>query len=178
MARSRPILIQIWNDPDFQEYNIQEKLVFIFIFTNEIATQSGVYQLTFKDVFDKTGVSKNDSKEIIIKSFQKKVVYDQRNSIIWVKNYLRHNCINKNPCNVIRSILIDYKATKRSSAWKGYWEYNGDLIESLVKKSCSLQKKLSDGKIVLPDSLIKTCSSLDQYINKTSLRVAQDLISK
>ncbi len=171
MAKVRPILIQIWSDPDFQDYNIQEKLVFIFIFTNDIATQSGVYQLTFKDIFDKTGVSKKDVKEIITKSFQKKVVYDSKNSVIWVKNYLRHNSINKNPCNVIRSVLNDYKATKRSHVWNGYWEHNGHLIEELIKKSCSLQKKLKDTKIILPESLIKSWPTLDQYISKTSLRV-------
>ncbi len=177
MAKVRPILIQIWNDPDFQEYNIQEKLVFIFIFTNDLASESGVYQLTYKDVFDKTGVSKKEVKEIITKSFLEKAIYDPTNSFIWVKNFLKHKCVG-NPCNVIQSILNDYKATKRSPVWDGYWEYNGDLIEELIKKSKSLQWKLADGKILLPDSLIKALPSLKQYIGKCSLRVAEDLISK
>ncbi len=175
MAKKRPILIQIWNDPHFQEYNISEKLVFVFLFTNDKATQSGVYQLTYKDVFDKTGVSKNDVKEIITKSFQEKVAYDSKNSIIWVKNYLRHNSVNKNPCNVISGVVNDYKTTKRSTVWDGYWDHNGYLIEELVKKSKSLQNKLAEGKILLPEPLIKTWPTLDQYINKTSLRVAQDI---
>ena len=54
----------------------------------------------------------------------------------------------------------------------------GDLIEELVKKSNSLQRKLADGKIIMPDSLIKALPTLDQYIGKPSLRVADDLISK
>lgn len=178
MAKVRPILIQIWNDPDFQEYTVSEKLVFIFIFTNDITTESGVYQLTYKDVFDKTGVPKSEVKKAILETFSKKVAYDTKNSIIWVKNYLRHNCINKNPCNVIRSVLNNFKATKRSPVWDEYWKYNGVLIEELVKKSNSLQHKLADGKIILPDSLIKALPTLDQYIDKPSLRVAEDLISK
>ena len=173
MARSRAILIEIWNDPHFQEYTIPEKLVFLFLFTNDKATQSGVYQLTYKDVFDKTGVSKNDVKEIITKSFLKKVVYDQKNSIIGVNIYLRHNSVNKNPCNVVAGVVNDYKTTKRSTVWEGYWNHNGYLIEELVKKSKSLQNKLAEGKIVLPKPLIKAWPTLDQYINKTRVRVAQ-----
>jgi len=173
MARSRAILIQIWNDPHFQEYTITEKLVFLFLFTNEKATQSGVYQLTYKDIFDKTGVSKSDVKEIITN--HKKIVYDPKNHIIWVKNYLKHNSVNKNPCNVVSAVVNDYKTTKRSPVWDGYWEHNGNLIEELIKKSASLQKKLADGKIVLPKPLIKAWPTLDQYINKTNLRVAQDI---
>lgn len=174
MAKVRPILIQIWNDPHFQEYSISEKLVFVFLFTNDFATESGVYQLTFKNILDGTGVSRKEISEAILNTFRKKVVYDSKNSIIWVKNFLKHNCIG-NPCNVIRSILIDYKSTKRSSAWEGYWEYNGHLIEGLIKKSDSLQKNLIDGKIVLPEPLIKAWPSLGQYMGKCSLRVAEDL---
>ena len=178
MAKVRPILIQIWEDPDFQEFSIQEKLIFIFIFTNDKVTQSGVYQLTYKDVFDKTGVSKVEVKKAILETFSRKVVYDPKNSLIWVKNYLRHNSTSKNPCNVMRSVLNSYKSTKRSDIWGGYWEYNGELIDGLIKKSKSLQRKLADGKIILPESLIKSLPTLEQYISKCSLRVAEDLISK
>jgi len=170
MAKVRPILIQIWDDPDFQEYSKEEKLVFIFLFTNKKASESGVYQLTYKDVFDNTGVPKSEVKKIIHESFAKKTVYDSKNSFIWVKNFLKHNCVG-NPCNVIQSILNDYKATKRSPVWDGYWEYNRELIEELVKKSKSLQRKLSDGKILLPETIIKTLPNLAQYIDKPLLRV-------
>lgn len=177
MAKVRPILIQIWEDKDFQNFTVSEKLIFISLFTNKDVSESGVYYVTFKTITNLTDVPTSEVKKAILETFSKKIVYDSKNSFIWVKNFLKHNCVG-NPCNVIQSILNDYKATKRSPVWDGYWEYNQDLIEGLVKKSKSLQRKLADGKILLPDSLIKSLPSVGQYIGKCSLRVAEDLISK
>lgn len=177
MAKVRPILIQIWEDEDFQNYTVTEKLLFISLFTNKNVTESGVYHITFKTIKNLTDIPLIDVKKTILETFSKKVVYDPKNSLIWVKNFLKHNCVG-NPCNVVRSILIDYKATKRSIVWDGYWEYNGYLIEELVEKSKSLQKKLAEANIILPEPLIKSLPSLSQYIAKCSLRVAEDLISK
>lgn len=177
MAKVRPILIQIWEDEDFQNYTVTEKLLFISLFTNKNVTESGVYHITFKTIKNLTDIPIRDVKKVILETFSEKVVYDPQNSVIWVKNFLKHNCVG-NPCNVIRSILNDYKATKRSIVWDGYWKFNGYLIEEMVEKSKSLQNKLADGNIVLPVILIKSLPILDQYIGKCSLRVAEDLISK
>ena len=175
MAKVRPILIQIWEDEDFQNYTVTEKLLFISLFTNKNVTESGVYHITFKTIRNLTDVPIKDVKKSVLETFSKKVVYDSQNSLIWIKNFLKHNCVG-NPCNVVRSILIDYKATKRSNVWDGYWEHNGYLIEELVEKSKSLQDKLLAAKIVLPEVLIKSCPILEQYINKASLTLAQDLV--
>ena len=177
MAKVRPILIQIWEDKDFQNFTVPEKLIFISLFTNKDVSESGVYYVTFKTIKNLIDVPTLEVKKAILETFSEKIVYDPKNSFIWVKNFLKHNCVG-NPCNVIQSILNDYKATKRSSVWDGYWEYNGDLIEELIKKSNSLQRKLVDGKIILPDSSIKSLPNLKQYIDKCSLRVAEGLISK
>ena len=175
MAKVRPILIQIWEDEDFQNYTVTEKLLFISLFTNKNVTESGVYHITFKTIKNLTDIPIKDVKKAILETFTEKVVYDSKNSLIWVKNFLKHNCVG-NPCNVVRSILIDYKATKRSIVWDGYWEFNGHLIEELIKKSASLQNKLAESKIIFPEQLIKTWPTLEQYINKASLTLAQDLV--
>ena len=148
MANYRPILVQIWKDPHFQEFTISEKLIFIYLFTNESVTESGVYRLTFKTITDMTDVKKSKVEEAILETFKKRIAYDPENSMIWVKNFLRYNGHGK-PNLLVRSILNDYKVSKKSNVWEGYWEHNSDCIEKLINKSAGLQRDIIDRLIVI-----------------------------
>jgi len=170
MANYRPILVQIWKDPDFQEFTISEKLIFIYLFTNESVSESGVYRLTFKTIKNITDVPIPTIERAITETFKKRIVYDQENSIIWVKNFLRYNGHGK-PTLLIRSILNDYKASKKSNVWGGYWEYNCDPIEKLIIKSAGLQREIIDRFIVFPEETISYLPKVSQLLGNSKLSV-------
>ena len=170
MANYRPILVQIWKDPHFQDFTISEKLIFICLFTNESVTESGVYRLTFKTIRNLTDVPMPSVKEAILNTFKKRIVYDQENSIIWVKNFLRYNGHGK-PNLIIRSILNDYEASKKSNVWDGYWEYNCGCIEKLINKSAGLQRDIIDRLIVFPKETVSYLPIVNKLLGNSKLSV-------
>ena len=169
MAIYRPIFTQIWNDPDFQKFTESEKIVFMCLFTCDLTTESGVYVTTFQTIAGKTNIPEEKVEHAIIDIFQnqqEKVVYDPQNSIIWVKNFLKHNG-HMSPHNLIVSILNDYQDTRKSNVWDGFWEYNSGILGAVIKKSKKLQREIAEGEIALPDGAIKTCARLIQDLVKT-----------
>lgn len=170
MANYRQIYVGIWDDPDFQEFTVNEKLVFIALFTNKATTESGVYDITFKTLRNITDVPIDTVRGSITKTFQGKVVYDAENSIIFVKNFLRRN-LNGNPINLIRSILNDYKAMEKSSVWDEFWDYNCSVIEKLIMDHHSVKKAVKSNDIILPERFIKGSVKVGKLLDKGSLKV-------
>ena len=163
MAKQRPIHVCIWDDEDFQGYTPNEKLIFIHLLTNKSVTESGVYPYTFKTISDNTGIEKPEVMKTIKESFQKSVEYDSKYALIWVKNRLKHNRAG-NPKMIIRSILGDYRATKRSAIWDSFWEYNKFFLEEMIGKSKNLKMEIAAHEVILPDNLVDSSLTVRQWL--------------
>ena len=92
----RQIHTQIWKDDWFMELEADEKLLFIYLFSNENTTLAGIYKLNLKVAAFETGLPIERIK-VIIESFARagKVVY--ASGIIWVVNLMRYNATSQSP---------------------------------------------------------------------------------
>ncbi len=152
MSGYRPIYKRIWKDPDFQELPATEKLLFIYICTNEMTTESGIYPLTAKTIADETGIDPTTVSQVLHncsvtvtqrlpKGCFKNVIYDPTNKLIFVKK-LRKYSTGGRPELVSKSIVNDFLHFPRSVLWKEFiLEY--PECQQLIN-GCSTVVQLSD----------------------------------
>jgi hypothetical protein len=90
MANYRQIHVSIWKDEWFLDLEPDEKLLFIYLFSNESTSLSGLYKLAMKVIlfetgFDKTFVAKT------LKKFEAAGKIFYRDGFVWVVNMSRYN---------------------------------------------------------------------------------------
>lgn len=90
MANYRQIHVSIWKDSWFLDLEPDEKLLFIYLFSNESASLSGLYKLALKVICFETCLDKAFVTKTLAK-FEKadKVYY--RDDTVWVKNMTKYN---------------------------------------------------------------------------------------
>lgn len=90
MANYRQIHTQIWRDNWFLDLEPDEKLLFIYLFSNDNSNLAGLYELHEKIIALETGLAKERIHEIIAKfEADKKVLY--KDGIVWIVNMQRYH---------------------------------------------------------------------------------------
>jgi len=93
MSNYRQIHCKIWTDPWFIEREADEKLVFIYLFSNDRANLLGIYDISIKMLAYETGVDKVRVEEILSAfEAQGKIVRD--GSWMWIVNLFSYNAQN------------------------------------------------------------------------------------
>jgi len=92
MALYRQIHTKIWADDWFEELDPPDKLLFIYLFSNQQTSPSGIYRITTKRIAFETGLSQDHILNVF-GTFDDvgKVLYDEEHHVIWVKNLRRYN---------------------------------------------------------------------------------------
>jgi len=116
MAKYRPIFTRIWKDPDFEDLGPTEKLLFIYLFSNELTTDSGIYSISFKTISNETGIPLATVSELLANGKIKNIMYDEPLKLVFVVNFKKYNKGGK-PALVEKGIVNDFKATKSSLLW-------------------------------------------------------------
>ena len=95
MSKLRSINTAIWSDPWFEDLTPNEKLLFIYLITNEKTNMLGVYEASVKKISNDTDIDREIVSEAL-KSFSNdgKVKYIS-NRVILI-NYMRHQNFNTN----------------------------------------------------------------------------------
>jgi hypothetical protein len=120
MAKYRPIYMKIWKDPDFEDYELPQKIIFLYLLTNESTTESGIYPITLKTISNETSVPIETVKQIFENGLIKNVCYDHDNKIVFVKNFRKYGAGGGKPELIVKSIQKDCQLTKYSGLWKEY----------------------------------------------------------
>lgn len=90
MAGYRQIHPKIWKDEWFIELDPEEKLFFIYLFSNDETTFTGLYKLPIRVMINETGMPKERIIEMLDKfEKEKKVFY--RDGVVWVVNMRKHH---------------------------------------------------------------------------------------
>jgi hypothetical protein len=83
----------MWSDGWFAELKPEFKLLFVYLFTNERASVSGLYELPVRIIQFETGLDK----EVILAGFAEfqktepaKVLYDAETGVVYVRNMLKY----------------------------------------------------------------------------------------
>jgi hypothetical protein len=90
MANYRQIHVSIWKDEWFLDLEPRDKLLFIYLFSNENASLSGLYKLPMKVIAFETGLEVKYITDALARfSKANKVHYE--NGIVWVVNMRRYH---------------------------------------------------------------------------------------
>jgi len=90
MANFRQIHVSIWKDPWFLELDANEKLLFIYLFSNESASLAGIYEIAFRVICFETNLDAEFVKDTLNK-FEGAGKVKFKDGIVWVKNMRKYN---------------------------------------------------------------------------------------
>jgi hypothetical protein len=107
MANYRQIHTKIWRDNWFLELDTDEKLLFIYLFSNDNSNLAGIYELNERIIQLETGLDKTRIREILNKFKLANKVHFQ-DGIVWIVNMQKYHSnagtkVQKN----IESIILD-----------------------------------------------------------------------
>lgn len=112
MARYRPVATHIWRDPAFQRYTARQKLIFLYLISNESTTESGIYPVTTTTIAQGTDIPEKEVQKIMGNGL-KNVTYDLEDEMVFVHHFLKYNR-RGHPDKIKRSIEIDYEFNPHS----------------------------------------------------------------
>jgi hypothetical protein len=89
MAYFRQIHVRIWKDEWFGELNPKQKLLFVYLFSNEQVSLSGIYELSLRVICFETGLSQKDVLGIMdVFAAAGKAYY--KDSVVWIPSLPRY----------------------------------------------------------------------------------------
>lgn len=90
MSYFRQIHTSIWKDEDFLDFTPDEKLLFIYFFSNESTNMSGLYKIPLRVVGFETGLTMDQIQTMLVKfEVLKKIYY--RDGWVFVVNFQKYN---------------------------------------------------------------------------------------
>lgn len=90
MAGYRQIHTKIWKDEWFIDLEPDEKLLFIYLFSNELGSIAGIYKIAKRVIMTETGLDMNFIKSALDKFQEAGKVYSDGN-VIWIVNMSRYH---------------------------------------------------------------------------------------
>jgi len=95
MSKLRSVSTFIWSDTWFEDLTSNQKLIFIYLITNEKTNMLGIYEASIKKISFETGVKKEDVQKCLNQFESDKKVRYVENHIVLV-NFLKHQKFNTN----------------------------------------------------------------------------------
>jgi hypothetical protein len=80
-----------WQDPWFEKLSTNGKLLFIYLWTNDVCNQAGCYQISLRRAEFETGLKLSKT----IKELSPKVEWFQEHNIVWIRSFFRRQCANE-----------------------------------------------------------------------------------
>lgn len=128
----RTVQVSIWTDVWFSDLDLDEKLLFIFLFTNPSSNILGLYEIGVRNISFHTGISVQRVEEILAKfADHGKVYYSHADSIVWVRN-MRRLQETQSP-KVQQHIREKLYNVPECSLKEQYIRYYGDLLAPPIK---------------------------------------------
>jgi DnaD/phage-associated family protein len=161
MAKYRAIYTKIWADPDFQEYEPEVKLLFIYLCTNPYTTESGIYPITLKTISNDIGIGLETVTQRLQNGYVKNIKYDFTNKHIFVRKLRKYNS-GGSPALIEKSIQEDFSNSKRCyELWKlfieEYPKFKGsiNLIDEtpIVEDINKDNSRISNSRLTLTNGL-------------------------
>lgn len=89
----RQIYSYTWSDSWFQELELDEKLLFLYLITNGHSSLSGIYEITVRIMSFESGISPIRCTEIL-QQFEAdgKALYDVDENVLWLVNMRKYQC--------------------------------------------------------------------------------------
>lgn len=127
MARFRMVHTEFWDDPKVvEEMTPEDKFFFLYLLTNSNTTQTGIYQITKKQMAFDMGYSLESINSLLERFIKhhKIVIYNPETREIAIKNWGKYN-FNRGGKPIIDCVISELKMVKDISLI----EYVGERIE-------------------------------------------------
>lgn len=190
MANYRQIHTQIWRDNWFLDLEPDEKLMFIYLFSNDSTNLAGLYEIHERVIQLETGLDKKRIAEILAR-FEREGKVHYQDGIVWMVNMKKYH--SNAGEKVRRSIEIIVEGIPDCEVKQKYCIYNGIAIENTLSEkkdtlsySKSKSKRESKSKTEkeeeeeTPDGDTVTSSqsqkilSITDHIQKTGAQIKPD----
>lgn len=125
MANYRQIHTKIWKDGWFLDLCTEDKLLFIYLFSNERASLAGLYDLPIKVIVFETGIPLEQVKSCL-EQFEKAGKVRCIDGWVWIPNLIRYNARNIESPKIqvhLKTLLAEIPNCGLKQAWIEY--YNG-----------------------------------------------------
>lgn len=93
MSKTRYIKTDFWSDSFIETLSTEEKLLFIYLFTNERVDLCGIYEISIKKIAFESWIDLKKVETIIEKFTKKDKVY-YIDWYIYIKNFVKHLSLN------------------------------------------------------------------------------------
>lgn len=154
MAGYRQIHTRIWKDEWFGDLAPDEKLLFIYLFSNDEAQISGIYKISLKVIANETGLDRQLIKDTLQKfADDKKVLY--QDGVVWVVNMGRYHK-NGSP-HTMKKVESELDLIPECEVKIRYREYNNMPVYGIDTVSDTFQKNL-EKNVILSVSVNKSVS--------------------
>lgn len=88
----RRIETGIWKDPWFESLDHKARYLFLYLWTNDMCNQAGLYEISIKRMMFETCLSEREIESAFLALSEK---VSRIGTWIWVKNFLRYQCCNE-----------------------------------------------------------------------------------
>ena len=95
MSKLRSLSTAFWSDPFVEDLTPQQKLLFIYLITNEKTNMLGIYENSIRKISFETGIKKDDI-EKALKEFERLGKVKYSNNYVVLVNYMKHQNYNTN----------------------------------------------------------------------------------
>lgn len=92
--KHRIVKSTFWTDPFVESLDPTEKLVFLYLLTNDSTNIAGVYEITTRRIAFETGIDRDMIQKILTR-FEESGKVKYRNGFVILRNFLKHQ--NNNP---------------------------------------------------------------------------------
>lgn len=124
MANFRQIHVSIWKDPWFMDLEPDQKLLYIYLFSNESTSLSGLYEIPFRVICFETCLEPDFVKKSLV-HFKESGKVKYENGVIWVKNLRKYNASSAETVQIrIRKDLAKVPDCPIKSEYISYYSKN------------------------------------------------------
>jgi hypothetical protein len=117
MSKLRSVSTSFWSDPFVEDLTPTEKLLFLYLITNERTNMLGIYEASISKMSFETGIDKKTIKKAL-EGFERVGKVKYRDNFVLLINYMKHQKYNLN---------------MKKSAIKVYNELPKDLIDNKLE---------------------------------------------
>ena len=183
MSKLRSVSTKFWSDPFIEDITPNQKLLFLYLITNDLTNMLGIYEVSIKKMSFETGIKK-DEVEKGLKVFESLSKVKYMGNYVILVNYLKHQNFNTNMkksaidiYNGLPNVLKDSSITvSKSNPLEGFetlLKHYGMVPKVEVETESEFEVEVKDEKEV---RALKFASSVKEF-NKYDLKMLEAFIS-
>lgn len=167
----RQINTRVWSDSWFCELETDEKLAFIYLFSNESTSISGMYELPIRKIAFDVGLSTARAKEIMQLFVDAgKIMY--QDGVVWIKNFFKYQSVAG---RAIIGAANDIQAINDDNPVRVAYMAQCDFIDKLPAPVLPASKPNKNGKTPAIDFSGEAFRAYESNIGMLTPMVAQSI---